>query len=133
LKNVELSIQDKSKVFSNPIWETVYEVLESMDGQNVSQANLKIDDVGFMTVAGGEFIEEKGQRVYIVEFFDEKGDFHTLLNPDGDPDEYFFLATGHVGTDIADIHLVGFQEVIRAMKHFYQTGELLNDLDWDLT
>ncbi|MBH8583849.1 hypothetical protein [Thermoactinomyces sp. CICC 10735] len=90
MKNVELSIQDKSKVLSNPTWEKVYEVLESMDGKKVSQASLKIDDVGFMTVAGGEFIEEKGKRVYMVEFFDGKGDFNTLLNPNVDPDKYFF-------------------------------------------
>ncbi|KFZ41389.1 MULTISPECIES: hypothetical protein [Thermoactinomyces] len=90
MKNYELSIQNKSKVISNPTWEKVYEVLESLDGKKVSQASLKIEDVGFMTVVGGEFIEEKGQRVYIVEFFDENGDFNTLLNPNGDPDEYFF-------------------------------------------
>lgn len=90
MKNYELSIQDKSKVLSNPTWEKVYEVLESMDGKKVSQASLKIDDVGFMTVAGGEFIEEKGKRVYMVEFFDGKGDFNTLLNPNVDPDKYFF-------------------------------------------
>lgn len=131
MKNYELSIQNKSKVISNPTWEKVYEVLESLDGKKVSQASPKIEDVGFMTVAGGEFIEEKGQRVYIVEFFDENGDFNTLLNPNGDPDEYFFLATGQIATDIADIHLVGFQEVVHAMKYFYQTRELSNDLDWE--
>ena len=62
MKNYELSIQNKSKVISNPTLEKVYEVLESLDGKKVSQASLKIEDVGFMTVAGGEFIEEKGQR-----------------------------------------------------------------------
>lgn len=63
MKNYELSIQNKSKVISNPTLEKVYEVLESLDGKKVSQASLKIEDVGFMTVAGGEFIEEKGQGV----------------------------------------------------------------------
>ena len=57
--------------------------------------------------------------------------FNTLLNLNGDPDEYFFLATGQIATDIADIHLVGFQEVVHAMKYFYQTRELSNDLDWE--
>lgn len=131
MKDYELSIQDKSKVFSNPTWDEVYKALKSLDGKKVSQASLKIENVGFMTVAGGEFIEEKDQKVYIVEFFDGNGDFNTLVNPNGDPDEYIFLATGQIATDIADIHLVGFQEVVNAFKYFYQTRELSNDLDWE--
>lgn len=131
MKNYELSIQDKTKVLSNPTWEEVYKALKSLDGKKVSQASLKIENVGFMTVAGGEFVEEKDQRVYIVEFFDGKGDFNTVVNPNGDPYEYIFLATGQVATDIADIHLVGIQEVVHAFEYFYRTGGLSNELDWE--
>ncbi|MBH8609416.1 hypothetical protein [Thermoactinomyces sp. CICC 10521] len=131
MKQFELSIQDKTQVIKNPTWEQIFSILSSLDGKKVSQASLKLENVGFMTVAGGEFIEEKGQRLYIVEFFDGQGEFNTLVNPDGDPDEYIFLATGQVATDIADIHLVGFQKVVKAFEHFYQTGELSNELDWE--
>ncbi|MFD1408462.1 Imm1 family immunity protein [Kroppenstedtia eburnea] len=129
----KLNIEGKSKVIHNPSWEEVYNVLKSMDGDEVTQADLESEDLGFLMVCGGDYIEERDERAYCVEYYPKNGnETFELVNPLVDTeDEYLFITVEKVGVDHPAETCVDFKSVVQAFQHFYKTGKLDDNLIWE--
>lgn len=129
----KLNIEGESKVIHNPTWEEVYDVLKSLDGDEVTQAELESEGLGLLMVCGGDYIEERDERVYCVEFYPKDyGETSELVNPLVDKkDEYLFITVQKVGVDHPAEYCVDFKSMIQAFRHFYNTGKLDDNLIWE--
>ncbi|PTM56831.1 hypothetical protein [Desmospora activa] len=63
-----LNVEGNTKTIKNPIWNQVYDVLSSVDGGTCSQADLEQEELGCLVVFGGDYEEERGERVFAVNF-----------------------------------------------------------------
>ncbi|PTM57552.1 hypothetical protein C8J48_0101 [Desmospora activa DSM 45169] len=111
------------------LWEQIPETLKNID--EIGSRVILESEVGYLTVVGGEVIGEEideiDEHLFVVEFFDDKGDFSTLLNPNGDPEEIISFGDG----DFMGNVVVEFSAVEKAFEHFFRTGKLSPDLDWE--
>ncbi|MBH8583853.1 hypothetical protein [Thermoactinomyces sp. CICC 10735] len=83
-------------------------------------------------VAGGDQIH--GIRRYHVQYYDAVHRYEAnLVNPSESEEtkEHLNITVQKVGTDIFKQYLVGYDDMIRAVKHFFETGELTEDQEWE--
>jgi hypothetical protein len=52
-----------------------------------------------------------------------------LILPEMD-EEYINITVQKVGTDIPKRYLVEYKDMIKAVKHFFETGKLTEDQEW---
>jgi hypothetical protein len=132
MKKWTLHVEGKSRTIDDPSWEQIYQVLTRIDGDTFTQADLRLTGTGFLMICGGNL--EQGKRIYAVEYYPEDDQLGTsqLVNPHVIPnDEYLYLTVQQVGIDFPAEYCVVFSDVVAAFQHFFETGELSQDLTWD--
>lgn len=118
-------------MIKNVNWEQVNNAISSLDGYNVTYIQLDIEGIGSLVAGGGNFIEEKGSRQYVVTFFDLDKDCTNLLNFQGSSGELYSLVVDNSDGDYPDNFVVGLEKVMSAFKCFYETGRLSDKLEWE--
>ncbi|SFJ16163.1 Imm1 family immunity protein [Thermoflavimicrobium dichotomicum] len=121
----------KKEVISNPSWDQIKSVLDQVDGyDHLDNVFLECEEAGDLLVAGGN--EENGIRLYHVSYFYD-GSLVNLVNPSvpRENEEYITITVERVGTDIPKQYLVEYSDMIKAFKHFFETGELTEDQKWE--
>jgi hypothetical protein len=127
----KLIFGNDKKIVEEPTWEDVYKELNRLGEPGYSFLYLETKGIGSLTAGGGNYIEEKEEKLYHVSFFDLDADSTILLNPEGDPDEIHSLIIDDRLGDFFEEHLVGLPAVIKAFEHFYKTGKLTDQLKWE--
>jgi hypothetical protein len=120
----------EKEVISNPSWDQIKSVLDHVDGYNLDNVSLLSDEAGDLMVAGGD--EYNGMRLYYVSYYYD-GYSEDLVNPSvSKKDEvHINITVQKVGTDILKRYLVEYKDMIKAFKHFFETGELTKDQEWE--
>jgi hypothetical protein len=115
---------------SNPTWEDIYNVIESLDGKRLDNMSLEIVGVGVMLCGGGDQTTA-GQR-YIINFKSENGELHQLIDPLYIAcNEGFFLTIGNHTEEYSAYWCVSKEVAIKAFKHFFDTGQMDARLNWE--
>jgi hypothetical protein len=118
------------EVITNPSWDQIHSILDQLDGYNLDHVSLLCDQVGDLMVAGGD--EYNGGRLYYVSYYND-GYSEELVNSSVSEmkEEYINITVQKVGTDILKRYLAEYKDMIKAVKHFFETGELTEDQKWE--
>lgn len=127
----ELCVEVIDHVETLPTWDRVYEVIEQMDGEKIT--NFTLDPLNgegaSLLCGGGDLID--GERRYKVEYFNEEdGSGYCLINPEEPEDKAYELTI-----QVPDVQLAKYcvkqEDVIKAFEYFYKTGERNPQLHWE--
>ncbi|MBH8599698.1 MULTISPECIES: hypothetical protein [unclassified Thermoactinomyces] len=120
----------EKKVITNPSWDQIKSTLDQIDGYQLDNVSLLSEEFGDLMVAGGD--EINGIRLYYVSYFYD-GYNADLVNPSvsKENEEHINITVQKVGTDIPKQYLVEYVDMIKAFKHFFETGELTEDQEWE--
>lgn len=120
----------EKEVISNPSWDQVHSILDQLDGYNLDHVSLLSDQAGDLMIAGGD--EYNGVRLYYLSYYDD-GYSEELVNSSVSEmdEEYINITVQKVGTDILKRYLVEYKDMIKAVKHFFETGEFTEDQVWE--
>lgn len=124
----------KVETLINPSWEEIQSILIQIDGYHLDNVWLLGDFECFAVAGGNEFEEWNGKRVYQVSYFDENQGQTLLVNPtvSQKEEEYLQISVEGVGTDCERKYLVEYDAMIKAFQHFYETGKLTEDQEWEV-
>lgn len=121
----------EKEVIDNPSWDQIKSVLDQVGGYDYfDNVSLLSEEAGNLMVGGGD--EINGIRLYHVFYFYD-GYNVNLVNPSvpKENEEYINITVQKVGTDIPRLYLVEYHDMIKAFKHFFETGELTEDQEWE--
>lgn len=110
-----------------PDWSQIYKVLAQMDGNTLSMVSLDLAGKGCLLAGGGD----KGR--YIVVYFPENNDSDSLTLADlslvGPAME--LTVEGITSGPFPAKLCVKQPLMVKAFKHFFDTGDLASDLTWE--
>lgn len=122
----------EKEIIPNPRWEKIKSVLDRVDGYNLSSLSLLLEGKGDIKVAGGDKIN--GVRLYHVSYYPEDYSYDlNLVNTSvsREAEEYIKITVEGVGVHQDAVYLVEYKDMIKAVKHFFETGELTEDQEWE--
>ncbi|MFC7439655.1 hypothetical protein [Laceyella putida] len=129
---LEILKHEGKEVILNPTWDQITSALNKMDGYDTLDNILLIsNESGHFTITGGNRV--KGKRVYHVFSMDSEGADANLVNPSVSKSnkEYLQITVQRVGFELLKKYLVEYGDMIKAVKHFFETGELTGDQEWE--
>ncbi|MBH8599598.1 hypothetical protein [Thermoactinomyces sp. CICC 10523] len=129
---LEILKHEGKEVVLNPTWDQIKSALNQMDGYDTLDNILLVSSKnGHFTITGGNRI--KGKKLYHVFSMDCEGADANLVNPlvSKSDEEYLQITVQRVGFELPKKYLVEYHDMIKAVKHFFETGELTKDQEWE--
>ncbi|PTM57894.1 Imm1 family immunity protein [Desmospora activa] len=112
----------------NPTWEKIEQFIRLMDGKKYNAMALEMEEGELITCGGGNLI--KGKRRYTVSYVLGE-DNCSLTNPEESNEEYFTI-TVQTPDEIPANLCVCIDDVLQAVKYFYETNGKRNpNLNWE--
>lgn len=129
---LEVLKHEGKEVILNLSWDQIKSALNQMDGYDtLDNILLESKNGGHFIITGGNQI--RGKRLYHVYSFDSEGADANLVNPSASKskEEYLKITIERVGFELPKKYLVEYHDMIKAVKHFFETGKLTEDQEWE--
>jgi hypothetical protein len=117
------------KHIQSPTWNQISEAIAQVDGDAFSELSLHLIGQGALLVGGGNKVGN--ERRYIVNYLPENIDTPSLTLTDLSLVGTDVELTVQVTAEFPSIHCVRLPLALKAFRHFFETGELPNDLIWE--